>query len=184
MSLLFLSHRLGLSRYSACMGCSSSTFQHQQGSARRRANRNIRVNASIFSHALHVALDFFLSLFSLFVSRFFFFLFLFSGIRGLLVLLDDTGALSLSYLGTSPPSSSLDPAAAGSATTGADSCGKELDYEAMDSEHRTLLKFIREATTGDDAWGVRRRRAQRNISSKQEEKLEKDMKRRKRFHGE
>ena len=45
------------------------------------------------------------------------------------------GALLLSYLGTDPPSSAVSNDA------------KDLDYEAMDEEHRRLLQTIRAASS-------------------------------------
>jgi len=59
----------------------------------------------------------------------------FGGLQGLVVSLSDAGALTLSYLGTSPPLN----VAAGNES-------KELDYVAMDEEHRHLLSVIRSAT--------------------------------------
>jgi Bardet-Biedl syndrome 9 protein len=59
----------------------------------------------------------------------------FGGLRGAVVSLSDEGALAVSYLGTSPP---LNVASGHE--------GKELDYVAMDEEHRQLLSAIRSAT--------------------------------------
>jgi len=53
---------------------------------------------------------------------------------GLILSLGFDGVLTLSYLGTDPPSS----------TVGTDT--KDLNYEAMDEEHRRLLQIIREAS--------------------------------------
>ena len=46
------------------------------------------------------------------------------------------GEVGLSYLGTDPPSNTVASEA------------KELNYEAMDEEHRRLLQTIREASSG------------------------------------
>ena len=56
--------------------------------------------------------------------------------------MDDTGHVVVSYMGTDPGL----PHAAAHADT------KELDYEGMDQEHRRLLKMIRDATNGNNAW--------------------------------
>jgi Bardet-Biedl syndrome 9 protein len=58
----------------------------------------------------------------------------FGNLPGLITTLDDTGKLSILYLGTDPPTNSVG---------GADN--KELDYEEMDEEHRQLLTVIRES---------------------------------------
>ncbi|OQR94210.1 hypothetical protein THRCLA_08223 [Thraustotheca clavata] len=55
------------------------------------------------------------------------------GNPGMIVNLDDQGHLSVNYLGTDPPSSTV---VAASET-------KEINYEEMDEEHRTLLNIIR-----------------------------------------
>lgn len=52
---------------------------------------------------------------------------------GMIVALDETGRLSISYLGTRPPSSIASSAAS-----------RDLDYERIDEEHRQLLMSIRE----------------------------------------
>ena len=52
--------------------------------------------------------------------------------RGLVVGLDEVGELSLSYLGTDPPTSAV-----GATET------KDLNYEAMDGEHKELLQVRR-----------------------------------------
>jgi Bardet-Biedl syndrome 9 protein len=59
----------------------------------------------------------------------------FGGQKGLIVQVDDGGRLSLSYLGTKPP------------TTSAVSQGlaRELDYNKVEEEHRALLHVIRES---------------------------------------
>ena len=59
----------------------------------------------------------------------------FGGQQGLIVSLGHDGALALSYLGTDPPTSSVSAEA------------KELNYEAMDEEHRRLLQVIRDASS-------------------------------------
>ena len=60
----------------------------------------------------------------------------FAGLKGLITTLDDSGTLSVNYLGTDPPSSVVKT-----------DDSKELDYEEMDEEHRALLGVIREATS-------------------------------------
>ncbi len=52
----------------------------------------------------------------------------FAGVAGLIVHLGAEGQLGLSYLGTDPPASTVATEA------------KELNYEAMDEEHRRLLQ--------------------------------------------
>ena len=59
----------------------------------------------------------------------------YGGMSGLVCCLGHDGALSLAYLGTDPPTSAVIPEA------------KELDYEAMDEEHRQLLQVIRDASS-------------------------------------
>ncbi|RHZ21911.1 hypothetical protein DYB37_004755 [Aphanomyces astaci] len=54
------------------------------------------------------------------------------GIDGMVVSLDDDGRLSVNYLGTDPPTTSVMASDA-----------KEVNYEEMDEEHRTLLNIIR-----------------------------------------
>jgi Bardet-Biedl syndrome 9 protein len=61
----------------------------------------------------------------------------FAGVKGMLVLLNDACELQVCYLGTDPPLTGVN------ASDGA----KELDYEAMDEEHRALLKVIKQAST-------------------------------------
>ena len=63
----------------------------------------------------------------------------FAGIRGLICGMTETGHVSVSYLGTDPP---LPSASKSKDATG---IGKELDYKAMDEEHKRLLKVIRDA---------------------------------------
>lgn len=58
--------------------------------------------------------------------------------KGLILLMDDTGRLSLVYLGTCPEHNPV---------AGAESTG-EVDYAAMDQEHRQLLAKIRESARG------------------------------------
>ncbi|KDO22045.1 hypothetical protein SPRG_21107 [Saprolegnia parasitica CBS 223.65] len=57
----------------------------------------------------------------------------FGGIPGMIVSLDEDGRLCVSYLGTDPPTTSVVAA----------SDTKEINYEEMDEEHRTLLNIIR-----------------------------------------
>lgn len=58
----------------------------------------------------------------------------FGGLDGYVVSLDAKGAVSISYMGTDPPTT---------AVTGADA--KDLNYEEMDEEHRRLLATIKES---------------------------------------
>ena len=51
--------------------------------------------------------------------------------KGMIVTLSDEGTLAVSYLGTTPPSSSVV------------SEGKEINYDEIDEEHRKLLGIIR-----------------------------------------
>ncbi|KAG5177001.1 Bardet-Biedl syndrome 9, parathyroid hormone-responsive B1 [Tribonema minus] len=55
------------------------------------------------------------------------------GTAGMIVALDDAGQLDVLYLGTDPPAASV----------AAPDDAKELDYAAMDAEHRRLLQIIR-----------------------------------------
>ena len=66
----------------------------------------------------------------------------FAGIKGFLVTMTDACEVQVSYLGTDPPLTGVNGAAE-SAGNGQ----KELDYEAMDEEHRALLKVIKQAST-------------------------------------
>jgi len=56
----------------------------------------------------------------------------FGGFKGMIVTLDDTGLLSVGYLGTKPPINAIY------------SRIRELDYDKIDEEHRQLLQVIRE----------------------------------------
>jgi len=56
----------------------------------------------------------------------------FGGLKGMLVVLDDAGNLSVGYLGTKPPINAVY------------SRIRELDYDKIDEEHRHLLQVIRE----------------------------------------
>lgn len=60
----------------------------------------------------------------------------FGGIKGFVVSLSDTCQLSVSYMGTDPPIAGVSAAN-----------NKELDYSAMDKEHRRLLKIIKQANS-------------------------------------
>lgn len=60
----------------------------------------------------------------------------FGGIKGFIVMMTDTCHVTVSYLGTDPPNQSANASA-----------DKDLNYEAMDEEHKTLLKVIRQAST-------------------------------------
>lgn len=55
------------------------------------------------------------------------------GIDGMTIMLSEKGQVMVGYMGTEPP------------VQGVVSDGKELDYAAMDAEHRKLLKVIRQA---------------------------------------
>ena len=59
----------------------------------------------------------------------------YGNLAGLITTLDDSGKLSILYLGTDPPSNSV----------GNSSHAKDLNYESMDEEHRRLLTVIRES---------------------------------------
>lgn len=59
----------------------------------------------------------------------------FGGCRGLICVLDESGTLCLSYLGTTPPSKS----------SGFLGDSKDLNYDEMDIEHRKLLEKIRKS---------------------------------------
>ena len=58
----------------------------------------------------------------------------FDGLRGLLVALDETGTVRVTYMGTDPPTSGVSSGDA-----------KELNYEEMDEEHRRLLTQVKES---------------------------------------
>lgn len=57
----------------------------------------------------------------------------FGGQRGLVVTIDDTGYLTISYLGTKPPVQAVL------------SQVRDLDYDKIDEEHRALLQIIRDS---------------------------------------
>ena len=59
----------------------------------------------------------------------------FADLKGLIVSAGHDGALCVSYLGTNPPASAVQAEA------------KELNYEAMDEEHRRLLQVIRDSSS-------------------------------------
>ena len=56
----------------------------------------------------------------------------FGGQRGLVVTLDDTGKLSVGFMGTKPPLTAV-PSLTGANT-------REVDYDRLDEEHRGLLQ--------------------------------------------
>ncbi len=58
--------------------------------------------------------------------------------KGLILMMDDTGRVSLVYLGTCPEHNPV----AGAEST------REVDYAAMDQEHRQLLAKIRDSARG------------------------------------
>ena len=60
----------------------------------------------------------------------------FCGVEGFLVVLHDDGRLSANYLGTDPAANPIQLLES-----------KDLDYDAMDAEHRQLQTMIRKATT-------------------------------------
>ena len=60
--------------------------------------------------------------------------------QGLVVTLDDTGRLDISFLGTKPP-----------LTIATSSLSRELDYDKVDEEHRSLLQIIRDHKTSSKA---------------------------------
>lgn len=57
----------------------------------------------------------------------------FGGQRGLIVVIDETGFLSINYMGTKPPTQTVL------------SQVRDLDYDKIDEEHRQLLQVIRDA---------------------------------------
>lgn len=63
----------------------------------------------------------------------------FGGQSGLVVTIDDSGRLVCGYLGTKPPLTSVVSQA------------RELDYDKVDEEHRSLLKIIRESQSENKA---------------------------------
>jgi hypothetical protein len=62
----------------------------------------------------------------------------FGGINGMIVFLDDSGNLAVSFLGTDPSSNIVN----------VHSEKKEVNYEEMDEELRSLQSIIRETTNG------------------------------------
>jgi len=62
----------------------------------------------------------------------------FGGVRGFVCSLNDECQAVITYMGTDPPMQGVN--------TGDN---KDLDYEAMDAEHKRLLKVIRQANTGN-----------------------------------
>lgn len=71
----------------------------------------------------------------------------FGEVLGLIVSLDDEGTLTVNYLGTDPPTSSVVAVSS-----------KEPNYEEVDQEHRRLLNIIRESTQTEgrqDSYGNR-----------------------------
>lgn len=61
----------------------------------------------------------------------------FGGIKGFVCMLNDKCQTVVAYMGTDPPMQGVNTAD-----------NKDLDYEAMDVEHRRLLKVIRQANAG------------------------------------
>lgn len=61
----------------------------------------------------------------------------FGGQKGLVVTLDDTGRLSIGFLGTKPPLSAVPSLTSANA--------REVDYDRLDEEHRGLLQVQRSA---------------------------------------
>ena len=61
----------------------------------------------------------------------------FGGQPGLICSMDLAGQIAISYLGTQPPSTQVATEV------------KELNYEAMDEEHRRLLQIIRDSSSDD-----------------------------------
>jgi len=60
----------------------------------------------------------------------------FGAVQGMICSMTERGAVSISYLGTDPPTNAV-----------GGTHEKDLDYDQMDEEHRRLLHRIREATT-------------------------------------
>lgn len=61
----------------------------------------------------------------------------FGGQKGLVVTLDDTGRLSIGFMGTKPPLSAVPSLTSANA--------REVDYDRLDEEHRGLLQVQRSA---------------------------------------
>ena len=59
----------------------------------------------------------------------------FGGQRGLVVTLDETGRLSIGFMGTKPPLSAVPSLTSANA--------REVDYDRLDEEHRDLLQVER-----------------------------------------
>ena len=59
----------------------------------------------------------------------------FGGQKGLVVTLDDTGRLSIGFMGTKPPLSAVPSLTSANA--------REVDYDRLDEEHRGLLQVKR-----------------------------------------
>ena len=62
----------------------------------------------------------------------------FGGQKGLVVTLDDTGRLSIGFMGTKPPLSAVPSLTSANA--------REVDYDRLDEEHRGLLQVQRSAS--------------------------------------
>jgi hypothetical protein len=58
----------------------------------------------------------------------------FGGQRGLVVTLDDTGKLSVGFMGTKPPLTAVP------SLTGTSANAREVDYDRLDEEHKALLQ--------------------------------------------
>jgi Bardet-Biedl syndrome 9 protein len=72
----------------------------------------------------------------------------FGGQAGLLVVIDQVGRLSVGYLGTTVPRAHLADESDARVDNGAGAGGgRDLDYDAMEKEHRDLLHSIRQAQT-------------------------------------
>lgn len=61
----------------------------------------------------------------------------FGGKKGLIVTVDDSGMLQISYIGTKPPANSV--------ATNVNK--RDVDYDKVDEEHRMLLQIIRDSQT-------------------------------------
>ena len=80
----------------------------------------------------------------------------FGGIQGLVVCLDEQGRLAITYMGTVPPS----VAATNMDITKTD----EMDFEAMEKEHKQLLDDIRASQNSTESIGKYSKRRRSNIA--------------------
>ena len=69
----------------------------------------------------------------------------FGGQKGLIVSLDDGGHLVISYLGTRPPLNAVPSLSAPPVGGGGIGSARDVDYDRLDEEHRSLLQIIRDS---------------------------------------